>query len=239
MKYRISGNNLQVVSIELGPGERVYAEAGAMVYMSGNVVMEARARGGILKGLKRKLMGETFFMTEFYSTGGRGLVAFAGNAPGTIKPVEISPGKEFLVQKDAFLCAQDGVDLDMAFQRKLGAALFGGEGFILERLSGSGLAFIHACGDFVEFDLSPGQVLKVDVGCVVGWDATVTYDIQLAGGVKTALFGGEGIFLATLRGPGKVILQSMSLRNLAAALQPYLPQGGETSGTSVISLLGD
>jgi uncharacterized protein (TIGR00266 family) len=231
MKYKISGDNLQLVTLEIDPGEKIYAEAGSMVYMSSNINMEAKMRGGLLKGLGRKLAGETMFLTEFTSTGGTGLVSFGGNAPGTIKPIELPPGKEFLVQKDAFLVAEDSVDMSIAFQRRLGAAFFGGEGFILEKLVGPGTAFIHACGDFVEFDLKPEQVMKVDTGSVVGWDGTVSYDIERVKGIKTIFFGGEGLFLTTLKGPGKVIIQSMSLSNLATALRPFLPAGG-TSGSS-------
>ena len=234
MRYKITGDNLQVVTVELNEGEKVYAEAGAMVYMSGNIKMEARARGGLLKGLKRMMMGESFFLTEFSPVGGSGLVAFAGNVPGTIKELKISPGREYIVQKDAFLCAEDSVELDIAFQKKLGAAFFGGEGFILERLHGDGVAFIHACGDFIEFDLREGQILEVDTGSVVGWESGVDFDIERVGGIKTALFGGEGLFLTTLKGPGKVILQSMNLPHLAAALRPYLPR--ETSGNIPIKI---
>ncbi|OYT57922.1 TIGR00266 family protein [Euryarchaeota archaeon ex4484_162] len=233
MEYKISGDNLQLVTIQIEPGEKIYAEAGSMVYMSSNINMEAKMRGGLLKGIGRKFAGETMFLTEFTSVGGTGLVSFGGNAPGTIKPVELTPGKEFLVQKDAFLCAEDSVDMSIAFQRRLGAAFFGGEGFILEKLAGQGTAFIHACGDFVEFDLKEEQVLKVDTGSVVGWDHTVTYDIERVKGIKTMFFGGEGLFLTTLRGPGRVILQSMSLSNLATALAPFLPQQrGGTSGST-------
>ena len=233
MEYKISGDNLQLVTIQIEPGEKIYAEAGSMVYMSSNINMEAKMRGGLLKGIGRKFAGETMFLTEFTSVGGTGLVSFGGNAPGTIKPVELTPGKEFLVQKDAFLCAEDSVDMSIAFQRRLGAAFFGGEGFILEKLAGQGTAFIHACGDFIEFDLKEEQVLKVDTGSVVGWDHTVTYDIERVKGIKTMFFGGEGLFLTTLRGPGRVILQSMSLSNLATALAPFLPQQrGGTSGST-------
>ena len=139
-------------------------------------------------------------------------------------------GKDFMVQKDAFLVAEDAVDMSIAFQKRLGAAFFGGEGFILEKLTGTGTVFIHACGDFIEFDLKPEQVMKVDTGSVVGWDGTVSYDIERVKGIKTMFFGGEGLFLTTLRGPGKVIIQSMSLSNLATALSPFLPQ--QRSGTS-------
>jgi uncharacterized protein (AIM24 family) len=183
-------------------------------------------------------MGETFFMTEFRAHGGKGLVAFGGNAPGTIKAIKIGPGKEFMCQKDSFLCAEHSVDLDLAFQQKLGAAFFGGEGFIIQRLFGKGTVFIHACGDFIEMDLKPRQVMKIDTGSVVGWEPTVQYDIQRAGGIKTSLFGGEGLFLTTLTGPGKVIIQSMTLHNLASALTPFLPQGGQSSGSSGINLFG-
>jgi len=230
MRYKISGDNLQLVTVELEPGERVYGEAGAMVYMSSNMNMEAKMRGGLLKAIGRKMAGETIFLTEFTPTGGSGIVAFGGNAPGTIKPIEIAPDKEFIAQKDAFLCAEDTVELSVAFQRRLGSVFFGGEGFILERLSGHGTAFIHACGDFVEFELDAGQRLKVDTGCVVGWDDTVDYDIERVKGIKTMFFGGEGLFLTTLTGPGKVLIQSMTLHNLASALAPFLP--GAAKGTS-------
>lgn len=236
MKYKITGDNLQIVTCELDPNERVYAEAGTMVYMSGNMMFEARAKGGVMKGLKRKLTGESFFLTEFTPGQGPGYVGFGGNAPGTIKAIELTPGKEFMVQKDAFLCAQNSVQLDMAWQKKLGASLFGGEGFILQRLSGSGTAFIHATGDFVEMDLQPGQTIKVDTGSVVGWDATVTFDIERAGGLKSMMFAGEGIFLTTLTGPGKILLQSMNLPDLAMTLKRYMPsdssgsRGGITIG---------
>ena len=230
MKYKISGDNLQLVTVELEPGEKVYGEAGAMVYMSSNINMEAKMRGGLLKAIGRKMAGETMFLTEFTPTGGSGIVAFGGNAPGTIKPIEIAPDKEFIAQKDAFLCAEDTVELSVALQRRLGSVFFGGEGFILERLSGHGTAFIHACGDFVEFELDAGQRLKVDTGCVVGWDDTVDYDIERVKGIKTMFFGGEGLFLTTLTGPGKVLIQSMTLHNLASALAPFLP--GAAKGTS-------
>lgn len=234
MKYKISGDNLQLVTLQIDPGEKIYAEAGSMVYQSGNINMEAKMRGGFLKGIGRKFAGETMFLTEFTSAGGTGMVSFGGNAPGTIKPIELTSGKDFLVQKDAFLVAEDNVDMSIAFQKKLGAAFFGGEGFILEKLSGNGTVFIHACGDFVEFDLKPEQILKVDTGCVVGWEDTVTYDIQRVKGIKTMFFGGEGLFLTTLKGPGKLLIQSMTLSNLATSLRPFLPTSGGTSGSGSV-----
>lgn len=237
MKYKIMGDNLQVVMVELNPGERVYAEAGAMNHMSGNMLMEARAKGGLMSGFKRKLLlKESFFLTEFTPQGGTGFVSFRGNVPGKIMAIELVQGREFLVQKDGFLAAQDGVIMDVAFQQRLGAGFFGGEGFILEKLSGNGLAFIHAAGDFIEYNLQPGQTLKVSTGCVVGFDSTVSYEISRVGGIKTMLFGGEGIFVTLLRGPGKVVLQSLTVANLAMALRPYLPQN--TSGDNAILRIG-
>jgi uncharacterized protein (TIGR00266 family) len=232
MEYKITGDNLQLVTVELNAGEKMYGEAGTMVYMSSNITMEAKMKGGLMKAIGRKFAGETMFLTEFTPAGGEGLVAFGGSAPGTIKPIELTAGKEFIVQKDAFLCAEDSVDLSVAFQRRLGSVFFGGEGFILERLSGEGTTFIHACGDFVEFELQTGQTMKVDTGCVVGWDGTVGYEIERVKGIKTMFFGGEGLFLTSLRGPGKIIIQSMTLHNLASALAPFLPTQQGSSGTS-------
>lgn len=224
MKYTITGDNLQIVNVEIIPGELVYGEAGAMTYMSGNVSIEAKMKGGVFKGIKRKMTGESFFMTEFQAQGGTGLVGFSGNVPGKIMAIDLRGGKEWILQKDAFLCAEDSVDLDIAFQRRLGAIFFGGEGFILQRTHGEGTVFAHAAGDFVEFDLQPGQVTKVSTAHCVGWEASVQYDIQAVGGIKTALFGGEGLFVTTLRGPGKVVLQSLTLPQLASALAPFLPK---------------
>ena len=241
MKYEITGDNLQIVTIHLREGEMVYAEAGAMNHISANMRMEAKMKGGLLGGIKRKFSGESLFLTEFTTTGSSGYVAFAGNVPGRIKPIELH-GTEFLAQKDAFLCAESSVNMDIAFTKKLGAGFFGGEGFILERFSGDGTAFIHACGDFVEMDLAEGETVKVDTGSVVGFDATVGYDITRAGGIKTSLFGGEGLFLTALTGPGHIIIQSMNIANLASALRPFMPvsTSGRSSGSGGLGgLIGD
>lgn len=227
MKYEIIGDNLQLVTIHLKNGESVYAEAGTMNHMSSDIKMRTRSRGGIIKGLKRLITRESFFITEFTARD-NGFVAFGGNVPGKIEAINISPGNEFLAQKDAFLCAESGVDLDVAFTKKLGAGFFGGEGFVLQKYRGKGIVFIHAAGDFVKKTLRPGETLKVDTGSVVGFDSTVKYNITRAGGVKTSLFGGEGFFLTTLTGPGRVILQSMSIANLASVLLPFL--SSRTSG---------
>ncbi len=233
MEYKITGDNLQFVHLEIGPGEKVYAEAGAMTYMTGNVTMTAKARGGLWKGLKRKLARETFFMTEFTAEGGTGVAAFGGNVPGKIVPLDLRQGGSWLLQKDAFLCAEDAVEMDIAFQKRLGGVFFGGEGFILQKVWGPGRVFAHAPGDIVEMDLQADQVLKVSTGNVVGWEESVSYDIQAVGGIKTALFGGEGLFVTTLRGPGKAILQSLTLPRMASALAPFLPTQTSGSGFSL------
>ena len=222
MKYKIDGNNLQMVTIELGPQDEVYGEAGSMKYMSGNVEMETKGKGGFMKGMKRKLSGESYFLTHFKTKSGNGLIGFAGNTPGKIKTLDLSSGKNYVCQKDAFLCAEEGVDLDIAFQKKLGAGLFGGEGFILQKLSGNGMAFVHVMGDLMEKDLDQGQVLRVSTGNVAAFESSVNYDIQRTGGVKSSLLSGEGIFMTTLHGPGKVWLQSMTLRDLASELSRYV-----------------
>ena len=196
MKYNLTGDNLQFVTLEIEPGDKVYAEAGALVYMTGNIIMDAKLQGGLLKGLKRTLAGESFMVTHFSSAGGPGLAAFGGNCPGKIVPLDIT-GKEFIAQKDAFLCAEESVKWEIAFQKRLGATFFGGEGFILQHLSGEGMVFLHAAGDLVEIDLKPDQVYKVSTAHVVGWEPSVTYDIQAVGGIKTAMFGGEGLFMKT------------------------------------------
>ena len=229
MRHEITGDNLQQVTVTLNPGESIFAEAGAMVNMSGNMNMNTGVKGGVLKGFKRMVTGESFFITEFSPDGGEGFVSFAGNVPGKIFPIFLK-GNEFIAQKDSFLCSESGIDLDVAFTKKIRSGIFGGEGFILQRYSGSGNVFLHCCGDIIELDLKPGEITRVSTGLVVGFEDTVTYDISLAGGVKSVLFAGEGLFLTTLTGPGRVILQSMDLARLAASLIPYLPK--QTSGSN-------
>lgn len=231
LDYTIQGDNLQVVRIRLQPGQEIYAEAGKMVYKTANVAWESRMSGQSLGeklwgALKRKLMGESLFWTYFRSHGA-GEVGFAGTYPGRIQAFDLKPGESVLVQRDAFLCAQSTVRLDIAFVKRIGAGLLGGEGFILEKLTGPGTVFIHAGGDSVEFKLGPGETLQVDTGCIVGFDESVDYDVQLACGIKTAIFGGEGLFLATLTGPGRVILQSMTLEKLRRELMPMRTGGDE------------
>jgi uncharacterized protein (TIGR00266 family) len=223
MKYEIIGDNQQMAKIDLQPGEGIFAEAGSMVNMSGNMVMESQLKGGVMAGLKRAVTGDSIFLTRFTPSEGKGFVSFAGTMTGKIFDVRISDGKEFIAQKSSFLCCEEAVSLDIAFAGKLRAGLFGGEGFILQRMTGDGTAFLHCCGDIIVMDLKQGEVIKVQTGLVVGFEKTVSYDIALAGGITTALFGGEGLFVTTLTGPGKVVLQSMDLAKIAATIFPFLP----------------
>ena len=215
--YEIFGDDMQLVEIALDPGEGVRAEAGAMMYMEDHIVMQTSTGGGAFKGFKRMITGESFFITNFtYQGAGQGRVAFGAPYPGKVIPLDLrSFDGQFICQKDSFLCAAEGIDIEVAFTKRLGVGLFGGEGFILQRLQGDGLAFIHAGGALIEKRLNRGQRLRVDTGCIVGFSRGVDYDIQLVGGFKNALFGGEGIFVATLTGPGVVYLQSLPFSRLA------------------------
>jgi uncharacterized protein (TIGR00266 family) len=215
--YTIIGDDLQLVEIGLDPGEGVRAEAGAMTYMEDGIQMQTGTGGGLFKGLKRMVTGESFFITSFLNTGQvKSHVAFAAPYPGRVVPINlIDFDGQFLCQKDAFLCAAQGIEIEVAFTKRLGAGVFGGEGFILERLEGDGLAFVHAGGTIIEKNLQAGQTLRVDTGCLVAFSTTVDYDIQFVGGFKNALFGGEGMFLARLAGPGVVYLQSLPFSRLA------------------------
>ena len=248
--YKIYGDDMQFVEVELDPGEATVAEAGGMMYMDDEIEMEtifgdgSQEKSGVMGALmgagKRLLTGESLFMTVFINQGrGKRRVAFGAPYPGKIVPIHLSEiGGEFIAQKDSFLAAAKGVSIGIAFQRRLGAGLFGGEGFIMQRLEGDGWAFIHAGGTLYERALSAGETLRVDTGCIVGFQGTVDYDIQYVGKVKSALFGGEGLFFATLRGPGRVWLQSLPLSRLANRIVSAVPglRGGRSKGEG--SLLG-
>ena len=215
--YEIHGDDMQIVEVELDPGEGVRAEAGAMMYMDDGIEMQTSTGGGVFKGFKRMITSETFFITTFlYNGSGKGHVAFGAPYPGKIIPLELGKlGGRFLCQKDAFLCAARGIEIEVAFTKKFGTGLFGGEGFILQRLEGDGMAFVHAGGTIIQKQLSADETLKVDTGCLVAFSPSVEYDIQFIGGFKNALFGGEGMFLAKLSGPGIVYLQSLPFSRLA------------------------
>ncbi|HVO97206.1 MAG TPA: TIGR00266 family protein [Bryobacteraceae bacterium] len=241
--YSIEGGNLQVIRIRLKPGQEIYAEAGKMIYKQSQVVWETRMSGDTLGekiwgAFKRKLMGESLFLTYFHSSV-PGEIGFAGTYPGKIQVFELKPNQSVFVQRDSFLVAQSTTQLNIAFVKRLGAGFFGGEGFILEKLTGPGAVFIHAGGDFMEFNLGPGETLQVDTGSIVAFDEGVSYDIQMVGGIKTAMFGGEGLFLATLTGPGRVIIQSMTLEKMRRELTPFRTGGDTHKGLDAITSIFD
>ena len=252
--YEIVGDDMQFVRIELDPGEAVVAEAGGMMYAEDGIRMEtifgdgsqAQQQGGLVGALlgagKRLLVGESLFMTVFQNAGsGKRKVAFAAPYPGKIQALHLAElGGEIIAQKDSFLVAAKGVSIGIAFQRKIGVGLFGGEGFIMQKLEGDGLCFAHAGGMVHPLELKAGETLRVDTGCLVALQPSVSYDIEFVGRVKTAFFGGEGLFFATLRGPGKVWLQSLPLSRLADRIYKAAPQTGRrTEEGSVLGGLGN
>jgi uncharacterized protein (TIGR00266 family) len=215
VQHEIIGDDMQAVILSLAAGDEVRAEAGAMMFMTDTIEMDAKMDGGFLGGLKRKfLAGESFFITYFRSPHGPGRVAFAGPYPGKIIQIDLA-SSQLLCQKDSFLCAVGAIDPSIAFTKRLGAGFFGGEGFILQKMEGTGKLFIHSGGTIVPMTLGPGERLKVDTGCLVALDPTVDYDIVRVGGIKTSLFGGEGLFFAALTGPGRVWLQTLPFSRLA------------------------
>ncbi len=214
--YIIKGDDMQAVIVTLDPEEAVHAEAGAMLYLEDGISMDTGTQGGVWKGIKRAFVGESFFITTFENKGRqKRAAAFAAPYPGKIIPVDLGAEGVYLCQKDAYLCSAYGIDISVAFSKRLGAGLFGGEGFILQRLQGDGLAFIHAGGTVIERTLERGESLRVDTGCLVAFQECVDYDIQFIGGFKNTLFGGEGLFFALMKGPGKVFLQTLPFSRLA------------------------
>jgi len=225
--YKIYGDDLQLVEVELDPGEGVRAEVGTMTYMEAGIEMDTSHGGsglldGLFKGFKRAVTGESFFITSFVyngPAGSKGHVGLAAPYPGKIIPLDLETlGGQFLCQKDSFLCAAAGTEIEVAFTKKFKAGFFGGEGFILQRLVGDGMAFVHAGGTMIERELAPNETLRVDTGCLVAFAPSIDYDIQFVGGFKNALFGGEGLFLAKLTGPGKLYLQSLPFSRLAGRI---------------------
>jgi uncharacterized protein (TIGR00266 family) len=249
--YRIFGEEMQCVEIELDPQETVIAESGAFMYMDEGVAMEtifgdgSQQSGGFFSKLmgagKRLLTGESLFMTAFTHQGmGKAQVAFASPYPGKIIPMDLQQlGGKMICQKDSFLCAAKGVSVGIQFQRKLGTGLFGGEGFIMQKLEGDGLAFVHAGGHVLKKDLSAGETLKIDTGCIVAFTAGINYDIQMVRGVKNAIFGGEGLFFAVLSGPGTVWLQSLPVSRLASKILSYGSPGGRREEGGILGGLGN
>ena len=222
MEYKIQGETTPVVICQISPGESMVTEKGSMVWMTPNMEMETSA-GGLGKAFGRMFSGESIFQNIYTARDGSGMIAFASSFPGSIRAVEITPDRPVVVQKTAFLAAQREVDLSVFFQKKLGAGFFGGEGFIMQKLSGRGTAFLEIDGDAVEYDLGPGQQMIVDTGNLAVMDATCSIDIQSVKGVKNAIFGGEGLFNTVVTGPGRITLQTMPMSGFVAAISPFLP----------------
>ena len=226
MQYRIEGTTLPVVTITLDPGQRIYSSSGGMSWMTQAVEMETNTGGGLGRMFKRAVSGESLFVVDYYVERGVGEVAFSAEFPGTILDLDLADGQSVIVQKDAFMCAEKSVDLDLHFRKRLGAGLFGGEGFMLQRLTGPGRAFVNFDGEILVKELQPGELLRVDTGHVAMFEPTVDFDVEIVRGFKNILLGGEGLFLATMRGPGKAYLQTMPMDKLAQKIAQYMPQVG-------------
>ena len=226
MEYKIYGTTMQTLDVQLARGESMYTESGGMAWMMGNIDMTTNTRGGLLKGLGRKLAGESLFMTTYTCQGNAGMITFTPEAPGKVLPFTLAAGQSLICQKDSFMCAETSVELEMHFRKRLGTGFFGGEGFILQKITGPGTVFLEIAGEVREYALESGQMIKVDPGHLALYEPTVQYDLTGVKGVANALFSGEGLFLATLTGPGKVWLQSLPLSNLAQKLARYLPTKG-------------
>lgn len=225
MRYQIQGETLPVVICELEAGEKMVTEGGAMSWMSPNMKMETTSNGGIGKALGRAFSGEKMFQNIYTAQGGPGMIAFASSFPGSIRAFDITPGQDMIFQKSAYLAGEASVQLSVHFRKKVGSGLFGGEGFIMQKVSGSGIVFAEFDGHVIEYDLAPGQQIVIDTGHLAAMSATCSMDIQNVPGVKNMLFGGEGLFNTVITGPGKVWLQTMPISNVAGAIRPYIPTG--------------
>ena len=225
MEYKIEGTPLPVVICQLNGGESMITERGSMSWMSPNMQMETTTGGGLGKALGRMFAGEALFQNRYTAQGGPGMIAFASSFPGSIRAFEIAPGRELIVQKSGFLAAESTVELSVFFQKKLGSGFFGGEGFIMQKISGRGIAFTEFDGHVVEYYLMPGQSMVVDTGYLAAMDATCSMEIQTVPGVKNMLFGGEGVFNTVITGPGKIYLQTMPISSVAAVIRPFIPTG--------------
>lgn len=222
MQYEIKGGSFPVVICNLENGETMITEKGSMVWMSPNMAMQTQG-GGLGRMFSRAIAGESIFQNHYTAKGGPGMIAFGSSFPGEIRVLDIAPGQEMILQKTAFLAAEQGVELSVHIQKRLGAGFFGGEGFIMQRLSGRGKAFVEIDGDLVEYILKPGQKIMVSTGNVAGFEPSVEMDIQMVSGMKNMFLGGEGIFHTVLTGPGRVWIQTMPISNVANAIEPYLP----------------
>nr|MBN1228404.1 TIGR00266 family protein [Anaerolineae bacterium] len=224
MKYRITGTTMQALDVQLTRGESVFTEVGGMAWYQGNIEMNTNMPGGIMGGLGRALSGESLFLTTYKAQSESAVVTFTPEAPGSIVAIELAPGQSIIAQRDSFMCAQSSVQLAVHFKKRLGAGLFGGEGFILQRVTGPGTAFFEVDGEVRELTLAANEILRIDPGHIAMFEETVRHDIERVKGVTNVLFGGEGLFLATLTGPGKVWLQTMPLNNLIAKIIARMPK---------------
>lgn len=225
MKYQIVGDTLPAVICQLEPGEKMITEGGGMSWMSPNMLMETTSNGGIGSMIGRMFSGEKAFQNVYTAQGGEGMIAFASCFPGSIRAFEIAPGQEMILQKSAFLAGEVGIEMSVFFNKKLGTGFFGGEGFIMQRISGQGTVFAEFDGHVVEYELAPGQEIVVDTGHLAAMTASCQMDIRSVPGVKNMLFGGEGMFNTIITGPGRVWLQTMPISNVAGVLRPYMPSG--------------
>jgi len=230
MQFQVIGDVMQAVLVHMEFRDEVRAEAGSMMYMTSGITMDTRMTGGLMGGLRRMLAGESLFLPCFRCTVPHGVVAFAAPNPGKVRQLDMTSGANWLCQRDSFLFGASTVDVSIAFTRRIGVGFFGGEGFILQKLSGTGPVFIHGGGNFVDFDLRPNDVIKVDTGCIVAFEESVDYNIEFVGGFKNTLFGGEGLFLATLRGPGRAILQTLPFSRLAGRITGTTSEGSSGLG---------
>jgi uncharacterized protein (TIGR00266 family) len=223
MKYRINGTTMQALDVLLQQGEALVTETGGMAWYKGQVDMKTNMPGGLMGGLGRALSGESVFMTTYTAVSDQVVITFTPEAPGSIVPMELAPGQVIIAQRDAFMCGQQGIEIAIQFKQRLGTGLFGGEGFILQKITGPGVAFFEIDGETVETELAQGEMLRIDPGHIAMFEQTVQHQIERIKGVSNVLFGGEGLFLATLTGPGKVWLQTMPLSNLVAKIASQIP----------------
>lgn len=237
MKYDLQGTTMQLLNIELEEGERVYSESGRLVFMSDNMKMETEAKGGFWAGIKRKFAGESFFLVNFAPLGKSGIIGFGSEFPGKIIPLTMKKDDVIIAQKDAFLASEDSVTFDATWTRKIGAGFLGGEGLILIKVKGPGLVFFNVGGEISQIDLEAGQKIRVDTGNLAFFDASIDYSVERVKGVKNIIWGGEGLFLATCTGPGRVWVQSLPVSELAGKLAEYLPGRGGRGGSMAAGVL--
>ncbi|UCD02811.1 MAG: TIGR00266 family protein [Candidatus Aenigmatarchaeota archaeon] len=238
MKYDLQGTTMQLLNMQLAQGETVYSESGRLVYMSDNVKMETQAKGGLWAGIKRKFAGESFFLVNFTPASGVGIVGFGSEFPGKIIPMQLGPNDELIAQKDAFLVSEESVSMDATFTKKIGAGFLGGEGLILIKIKGPGMVFFNVGGEISEVKLQPGQKIRVDTSNLAMFDASVEYSVERVKGIKNIIWGGEGLFLATCTGPGRVWVQSLPVAELAGKLAEYLPHHGGGGSMAAGVVLG-